>query len=211
MNEACLNFFGEDIAGEAGRTFAIRVMDYLRDIIREMQEDTGEIYNLEATPAEGTSYRLAIRDKERYPEIICANEEAYQSGAEPFYTNSTQLPVNYSDDIFECLTLQEDLQTRYTGGTVMHIYLGENITDTAAVKNLIRKVITGFRLPYVTLSPTFSVCPSHGYLRGRQERCSICNGETEVYARVVGYLRPIKQWNNGKQAEFAMRKTFKVA
>ena len=211
MNEACLNFLGEDIAGEAGRTFAIRVMDYLRDIIREMQEDTGEIYNLEATPAEGTSYRLAIRDKERYPEIICANEEAYQSGAEPFYTNSTQLPVNYSDDIFECLTLQEDLQTRYTGGTVMHIYLGENITDTAAVKNLIRKVITGFRLPYVTLSPTFSVCPSHGYLRGRQERCSICNGETEVYARVVGYLRPIKQWNNGKQAEFAMRKTFKVA
>jgi len=211
MNEACLNFLGEDIAGEAGRTFAIRVMDYLRDIIREMQEDTGEIYNLEATPAEGTSYRLAICDKERYPEIICANEEAYQSGAEPFYTNSTQLPVNYSDDIFECLTLQEDLQTRYTGGTVMHIYLGENITETGAVKNLIRKIIMGFRLPYVTLSPTFSVCPSHGYLRGRQERCSICNEETEVYARVVGYLRPIKQWNNGKQAEFAMRKTFKVA
>ena len=211
MNEACMNFLGEDIAGEAGRTFAIRVMDYLRDIIREMQEDTGEIYNLEATPAEGTSYRLAICDKERYPEIICANEEAYQSGAEPFYTNSTQLPVNYSDDIFECLTLQEDLQTRYTGGTVMHIYLGENITETGAVKNLIRKIIMGFRLPYVTLSPTFSVCPSHGYLRGRQERCSICNEETEVYARVVGYLRPIKQWNNGKQAEFAMRKTFKVA
>jgi anaerobic ribonucleoside-triphosphate reductase len=211
MNEACLNFLGEDIASEAGRAFAIRVMDYLRDIIREMQEDTGEIYNLEATPAEGTSYRLAMCDKERYPEIICANEEAHQSGAEPFYTNSTQLPVNYSDDIFECLVLQEELQMRYTGGTVMHIYLGENITDTGAVKELIKKVVTGFRLPYVTLSPTFSVCPSHGYLRGRQERCSVCNEETEVYARVVGYLRPIKQWNNGKQAEFAMRKTFKVA
>ncbi|HJX33609.1 MAG TPA: anaerobic ribonucleoside-triphosphate reductase, partial [Desulfatiglandales bacterium] len=211
MNEACLNFLGENIAGEAGRTFAVRVMDYLRDVIRQMQEDTGEIYNLEATPAEGTSYRLAMCDKEGYPEIICANEEAYQSGAEPFYTNSTQLPVNYSDDIFECLTLQEELQTRYTGGTVMHIYLGENITDTGAVKNLTRKIVTGFRLPYVTLSPTFSVCPSHGYLRGRQERCSICNEETEVYARVVGYLRPVKQWNNGKQAEFAMRKTFKVA
>jgi ribonucleoside-triphosphate reductase len=211
MNEACLNFLGEDIASEAGRAFAIRVMDYLRDIIREMQEDTGEIYNLEATPAEGTSYRLAMCDKERYPEIICANEEAHQSGAEPFYTNSTQLPVNYSDDIFECLVLQEELQMRYTGGTVMHIYLGENITDAGAVKELIKKVVTGFRLPYVTLSPTFSVCPSHGYLRGRQERCSVCNEETEVYARVVGYLRPIKQWNNGKQAEFAMRKTFKVA
>jgi anaerobic ribonucleoside-triphosphate reductase len=211
MNEACLNFLGEDIGSEAGRDFAIRVMDYLRDIIREIQEDTGEIYNLEATPAEGTSYRLAMCDKERYPEIICANEEAYQSGAEPFYTNSTQLPVNYSDDIFECLALQEDLQTRYTGGTVMHIYLGENITDTGAVKGLIRKIVTGFRLPYVTLSPTFSVCPSHGYLSGRQELCTICNEETEVYARVVGYLRPVKQWNNGKQAEFAMRKTFKLA
>jgi len=211
MNEACLNFLGEDIASEDGRDFAIRIMDYLRDIIREMQEDTGEIYNLEATPAEGTSYRLAMSDKERYPEIICANEDAYQLGAEPFYTNSTQLPVNYSDDIFECLMLQENLQTRYTGGTVMHIYLGENITDTGAVKNLIRKIIMGFRLPYITLSPTFSVCPSHGYLRGRQERCSVCNEETEVYARVVGYLRPVKQWNNGKQAEFTMRKAFKVA
>jgi anaerobic ribonucleoside-triphosphate reductase len=211
MNEACLNFLGEDIASEAGRDFAIRVLDFLRDIIREMQESTGEIYNLEATPAEGTSYRLAMCDKERYPEIICANEETYQSGAEPFYTNSTQLPVNYSDDIFECLMLQENLQTRYTGGTVMHIYLGENITDTGAVKNLIRKIIMGFRLPYITLSPTFSVCPSHGYLRGRQERCSVCNEETEVYARVVGYLRPVKQWNNGKQSEFGLRKTFKAA
>jgi anaerobic ribonucleoside-triphosphate reductase len=211
MNEACLNFLGEGIASEAGRTFAIKVMDYLREIIGEIQEKTGEIYNLEATPAEGTSYRLALCDKEKFPGIICANEEAYKSGAEPFYTNSTQLPVNYSDDIFECLTLQDDLQTRYTGGTVMHIYLGENITDTGAVKALIRKIVTGFRLPYVTLSPTFSVCPSHGYLKGKQERCSICNEETEVYARVVGYLRPVKQWNNGKQAEFGMRKTFKMA
>jgi ribonucleoside-triphosphate reductase len=211
MNEACLNFLGEGIATEAGRIFAIKVMDYLREMIGEMQEETGEIYNLEATPAEGTSYRLALCDKEKFPEIICANEEEYEAGAEPFYTNSTQLPVNYSDDIFECLTLQDDLQTRYTGGTVMHIYLGENITDTGAVKGLIRKIVTGFRLPYITLSPTFSVCPSHGYLKGKQERCSICNEETEVYARVVGYLRPVKQWNNGKQAEFGMRKTFKVA
>jgi ribonucleoside-triphosphate reductase len=211
MNEACLNFLGVNIADDRGRGFALRVMDFLRKIIAEIQEDTGDIYNLEATPAEGTSYRLAIIDKDRFPEIMCANEEQYSKGADPFYTNSTQLPVNYSEDLFETLTLQDELQTKYTGGTVMHLFLGENITDTKAVKGLIKKILTGFRLPYLTISPTFSVCPSHGYLRGRQERCSVCNEETEVYSRVVGYLRPVKQWNNGKQAEFGMRKTFKVA
>jgi len=211
MNEACLNFLGENIASEAGRRFAIEVMDYLRETIGNIQEETGDIYNLEATPAEGTSYRLAICDKDRYRGIICANEEAYFEGADPFYTNSTQLPVDYSDDILESLRLQDELQTRYTGGTVMHIYLGENIDDTGCVKSLIEKIVEGFRIPYLTLSPTFSVCPAHGYLKGKQERCPVCNQETEVYSRVVGYLRPVKQWNNGKQAEFGMRKTFKVA
>jgi ribonucleoside-triphosphate reductase (formate) len=211
MNEACLNFLGVNIADEKGKQFAVRVMDYLRKIIAEMQEETGDIYNLEATPAEGTSYRLAIIDKERYPEIICANEAEYNRGADPFYTNSTQLPVNYSEDIFETLTLQDELQTKYTGGTVMHLFLGENISETGAVKSLIKKIVTGFKLPYITISPTFSVCPSHGYLRGKQEKCPQCNEDTEVYSRVVGYLRPVKQWNNGKQAEFGMRKTFKVA
>ena len=211
MNEACLNFLGEDIAGAEGRAFSIRVMDYLRERMSEIQEETGDIYNLEATPAEGTSYRLAIIDKKKFPGIICANEEAYEKGGEPFYTNSTQLPVNYTDDIFETLTHQDELQTKYTGGTVMHIYLGEKISDPEAVKRLIKKIVTGFRLPYLTLSPTFSVCPSHGYLTGMQERCSICDQETEVYSRVVGYLRPIKQWNNGKQAEFGMRRYFKVS
>ncbi len=211
MNEACLNFLGVNIADERGRGFALRVMDFLRIVIAEIQEETGDIYNLEATPAEGTSYRLAIIDKERFPGIVCANEDEYGQGADPFYTNSTQLPVNYSDDLFETLTLQDELQIKYTGGTVMHLFLGENISDTKAVKALVRKIVTGFRLPYITISPTFSVCPSHGYLRGRQEKCSICNEETEVYSRVVGYLRPVKQWNNGKQAEFGMRKTFKVA
>jgi len=211
MNEACLNFLGSNIASDEGKKFSLRVMDYLRKIIAEKQEETGDIYNLEATPAEGTSYRLAIIDKEKYPEIICANEDEFRKGADPFYTNSTQLPVNYSDDIFETLTLQDELQTKYTGGTVMHLFLGENISDTRVVKNLIKKIVTGFRLPYITISPTFSVCPSHGYLSGKQEKCSICNEETEVYSRVVGYLRPVKQWNNGKQAEFGMRKTFKVA
>jgi ribonucleoside-triphosphate reductase (formate) len=211
MNEACLNFLGVNIADDKGRQFALRIMDYLRKIIAEIQEETGDIYNLEATPAEGTSYRLAIIDKERYQEIICANEEDFNKGADPFYTNSTQLPVNYSEDIFETLTLQDELQTKYTGGTVMHLFLGENISDTRAVKNLIKKIVTGFRLPYITISPTFSVCPSHGYLNGKQEKCPVCDEETEVYSRVVGYLRPVKQWNNGKQAEFSMRKTFKVA
>jgi ribonucleoside-triphosphate reductase len=211
MNEACLNFMGNDIASESGRRFALKVMDYLRHTLAAIQEKTGDIFNLEATPAEGTTYRLAIKDKEKYPEIICANEEAYSAGGEPFYTNSTQLPVNYSDDIYETLMLQDELQTKYTGGTVMHIYLGENISENQMVKNLIKKVVSGFRLPYLTISPTFSICPSHGYLKGNQEKCNICGCETEVYSRVVGYLRPIKQWNNGKQQEFSMRKMFKAA
>ncbi|MGD9157774.1 MAG: ribonucleoside triphosphate reductase [Desulfobacteraceae bacterium] len=211
MNEACLNFMDNDIASESGRKFALKVMDYLRHTLAAIQENTGDIYNLEATPAEGTTYRLAIKDKEKYPEIICANEEAFKAGGEPFYTNSTQLPVNYSDDIYETLTLQDELQTKYTGGTVMHIYLGENITETNMVKNLIKKVVSGFRLPYLTLSPTFSICPSHGYLKGNQEKCDVCGMETEVYSRVVGYLRPVKQWNNGKQQEFSMRKMFRAA
>ncbi|MDL1969240.1 MAG: ribonucleoside triphosphate reductase, partial [Deltaproteobacteria bacterium] len=208
MNEACLNFIGEDIASNAGQKFSLKVMDFMRDLISGIQEKTGDIFNLEATPAEGTSYRLSILDKKQFPEIICANEEEYKKGADPYYTNSTQLPVNYSDDIYETLMLQDQLQAKYTGGTVLHVFLGELVNDIEAVKGLIRKVATNFRLPYFTLTPTFSICPSHGYLIGKQERCSICNQETEIYSRVVGYLRPVKQWNNGKRAEFNMRKTF---
>ena len=211
MNEACLNLLGTNITTETGLKFSMKVMDFIRDIIAEIQEETGDIFNLEATPAEGTSYRLAMLDKKQFPEILCANEDEYQGGAAPFYTNSTQLPVNYTDDIFETLTLQDDLQVKYTGGTVLHIYLGEQVSDINTIKGLIKKVVTNFRLPYFTFTPTFSVCPSHGYLNGKQENCSICNEETEVYSRVVGYLRPVKQWNNGKQAEFGMRKIFKVA
>ncbi len=211
MNEACLNFIGQDIGTKAGREFALRVMDFIREQISLIQEEKGDIFNLEATPAEGTSYRLAMLDKRRFPEIICANEAEYQKGAEPFYTNSTHLPVNYSDDIFETLLLQDELQTKYTGGTVLHIFLGEQVTDTRTVKELINKVVTRFRLPYFTLTPTFSVCPSHGYLSGKQETCPHCHQETEVYSRVVGYLRPVNQWNSGKQAEFNMRKVFNPA
>ena len=208
MNEACLNFIGKDIASNRGQKFSLKVMDFIRDELAEIQEKTGDIFNLEATPAEGTSYRLSVLDKKQFPGIICANEEDCKKGADPYYTNSTQLPVNYSDDIYETLMLQDQLQAKYTGGTVLHIFLGEQVNDIEAVKGLIRKVATNFRLPYFTLTPTFSVCPSHGYLKGKQERCSICNQETEVYSRVVGYLRPVKQWNNGKRAEFNMRKTF---
>ncbi len=210
MNEGCLNFLGEDIGSVTGQKFSIKVMDFIRDMISEIQEETGDMFNLEATPAEGASYRLSVLDKKQFPEIVCANEDDYRKGAAPYYTNSTQLPVNYTDDIFETLMLQDNLQTKYTGGTVLHIFLGEMVSDIEAIKSLIKKIATGFRLPYFTLTPTFSICPSHGYLNGKQEKCPTCKQETEVYSRVVGYLRPIKQWNNGKQAEFDMRKTFRV-
>ena len=211
MNEACLNLLGRDIGSDKGQVFALKTMDYLRLIMSEIQEETGEMFNLEATPAEGTSYRLAMMDKKRFPEIICANEEQYRKGAAPFYTNSTQLPVNYTSDVFEALELQDDLQARYTGGTVLHFYLGEQVSNVETIKALIKKVVTKFSLPYFTLTPTFSVCPSHGYLNGEQRNCSVCGKETEVYSRVVGYLRPVKQWNNGKQAEYGMRKMFEAA
>ncbi len=211
MNEACLNFMGTGIASEAGQKFSIEVMDFIRDRIAQMQEETGDIFNLEATPAEGTSYRLAMLDKQEFPEIITANEAGWENGEDPYYTNSTQLPVNYTDDLFETLKLQDELQTKYTGGTVLHFYLGEQVDDVETVKLLIRKIATGYRLPYFTLTPTFSVCPAHGYIKGKQEHCSQCGAETEIYSRVVGYLRPIKQWNDGKRAEFVRRKTFKVA
>ena len=211
MNEACLNFMSANIASKRGLRFSLEIMDFIRSVIADMQEETGDIFNLEATPAEGASYRLAMLDKKKFSQILCANEHDYQNGAAPFYTNSTQLPVNYTDDIFQTLTIQDGLQTKYTGGTVLHIYVGEQINDTESLKTLIKKIVTNFRLPYFTVTPTFSVCPSHGYLNGRQELCPFCNEETEVYSRIVGYLRPIKQWNDGKQAEFNTRKLFKAA
>ena len=211
MNEACLNFMGQDIGSASGRAFSVETLDFIRDLLSKFQEETGDVYNLEATPAEGTSYRLAMLDKRAYPDMVCANETSSPGAGDPFYTNSTQLPVNYTDDIFETLELQDELQTRYTGGTVLHIYLGEEVRDTGAMKGLVRNIASRFKLPYFTLTPTFSVCPVHGYLRGRQHTCPHCDQETEVYSRVVGYLRPVKQWNPGKQAEFGLRKSFKLA
>jgi ribonucleoside-triphosphate reductase len=149
-------------------------------------------------------------DKRKYPEIVCANENDFRSGAAPYYTNSSHLPVNYSDDIFDTLRLQDNLQTKYTGGTVLHIFLGEQADDTEVIKHLVRKITANYKLPYFTLTPTFSICPSHGYINGEQETCTQCDQKTEVYSRVVGYLRPVKQWNDGKQAEYGDRKTFRA-
>jgi ribonucleoside-triphosphate reductase len=210
MNEACLNFMGKDIGTMEGQAFALKVMDNLRDLLARVQDETGDIFNLEATPAEGTSYRLAMLDKKRYADIVCSNESEFRKGAAPYYTNSTQLPVNYTDDLYLTFQLQDQLQTKYTGGTVLHVFLGEQLGSIQAVKSLVRKIASNYRLPYFTLTPTFSICPSHGYLRGEQVRCPQCNQETEIYSRVVGYLRPVKQWNDGKQAEYALRKTYRV-
>ncbi len=211
MNEACLNFLGTNIAATEGQEFAVKIMDHIRSEIEQLQEQTDEIFNLEATPAEGTTYRFASMDKAKFEDIICANEEEYRQGRDPFYTNSTHLPVNYTDDVFEALELQDRLQTKYTGGTVQHLFLGEEVTDTEIVKNLVNRVSSSFKLPYFTLTPTFSVCPSHGYIPGEHAKCDVCDADTEVYSRVVGYLRPVRQWNKGKQTEFCMRRTYRVA
>jgi ribonucleoside-triphosphate reductase (formate) len=173
----------------------------MRDRIQEYQEETGHIYNLEATPAEGTSHRLAKNDKKAYPDIITNGKDI------PFYTNSTQLPVEYTDDILYSLKHQEPLQKLYTGGTVFHTFLGEALTGEAA-KLLVKKITHNFRIPYVTLTPTFSVCQNHGYITGKQEACPTCKTPTEIYSRVVGYIRPVAAWNPGKQEEFKQRKTY---
>ena len=211
MNEACLNFLGCSIGEKDGHRFAIKVLDFMRNKLMEFQEETGNIYNLEATPGEGTSYRLAKIDKSKYPNITVANEKDVKEGkAAPYYTNSTWLPVYYTDDLWELLRHQDPLQTRYTGGTVIHVWLGERAT-AEGVMALVRKVFENFKLPYISVTPTFSVCPAHGYIAGEHAKCPNCGRKTEVYSRVVGYLRPVDQYNPGKQAEFKQRRFFDKA
>ena len=206
MNEACQNLFGADcdLTTSQGQQFAIKTLNYMRAEITEIQDKTGHYYNLEATPAEGTSYRLAKKDTERYPDIITSGETV------PFYTNSSQLPVGFTDDIFETLNLQDEIQSLYTGGTVLHLYLGEEIKDRSTAKRLIKKIFTRYKLPYISLTPTFSVCGDHGYLAGEQPVCPECGGPTEIWSRVVGYLRPVQNFNKGKKEEYAQRKKYVI-
>ena len=210
MNEACMNFLGVNIATPKGQEFAAKVLDFMRDKLIKMQEETGNNYNLEATPAEGVSYRAAKLDKELFPDIICGNSSGAASDAQPFYTNSTHLPVDYTGDIFEALDLQDNLQTRYTGGTVFHGFIGEKIECITSLKSLIKTVCLKYKLPYFTITPTFSICPNCGYIAGEHQFCSKCESQCEVYSRVVGYLRPVQQWNKGKKEEFVQRKTYKL-
>ncbi|MBN2414221.1 ribonucleoside triphosphate reductase [bacterium] len=211
MNESCLNFFDVGIGHSGSSAFAREILTHMRDRLLACQIETGNLYNLEATPAEGTSYSLARLDKAKFPDIVCANEHAYRSGAEPYYTNSTQLPVEFSDDIFDVLDKQDPLQTLYTGGTVQHIFIGERLPNSASVKLLIKKITDTYHLPYFTITPTFSICPEHGYIDGESAYCPECGRATEIYSRIVGYLRPVSQWNVGKQSEFRARIPFKLA
>ncbi|MFZ2975442.1 MAG: ribonucleoside triphosphate reductase [Candidatus Moraniibacteriota bacterium] len=212
MNEALVNFIGEKTSSKKGLKFAQEVLTHMREKMIKYQEETGNLYNLEATPAEGTSYRLALKDQKRFPKMIFANNGAVEKGAQPYYTNSSQLPVGHTDDIFEALDLQDSLQTKYTGGTVLHGFLGERIYDIETTKNLVRTIASKYHLPYFTLSPTFSVCPHHGYIEGEHKACPKCviEQKCEVYSRIVGYIRPVEQWNAGKSEEYKDRKEFVV-
>jgi len=206
-NEALLNFIGENVGSKRGKKFALEIMDFMREKLVKYQKETGNIYNLEQTPAESTAYRLAQIDREKYPEIITAGTKKV-----PYYTNSSQLPVGYTDDAFEAFKLQDELQCRYTGGSVLHVFLGERVSDIQTVKNLVKRIFEKFHLPYITITPTFSICPVHGYVSGEHFYCPRCTIKQpcEVYSRIVGYLRPVNQYNIGKQQEFKERKEFKI-
>ncbi len=207
MNEACLNarWLREDLTHEGAQEFTKDVLNHMRERLSDYQEQYGDLYNLEATPAESTAYRLAKHDKERYPDIITANEHGT-----PYYTNSSHLPVGYTEDIFSALDIQDGLQTLYTSGTVFHAFLGEKLPDWQAAAALVRKIAENYKLPYYTLSPTYSICRQDGYLSGEQFVCPKCGGKTEVYSRITGYYRPVQNWNDGKAQEFKDRKVYDI-
>ena len=207
MNEVGLNakWLRADLTDKRVQQFAKEVLDHMRERLSDYQEQYGDLYNLEATPAESTTYRFAKHDKKRYPDIITANENGT-----PYYTNSSHLPVGYTEDIFTALDVQDELQTRYTSGTVFHAFLGEKLPDWQAAASLVRKIAENYKLPYYTMSPTYSVCSEHGYLPGENYICPHCGKEAEVYSRITGYYRPVKNWNDGKSQEFKDRKTYDV-
>ena len=202
MNEACLNFIGKDISTQEGKEFTIETLNFMRNRIREFQQETGNLYNLEATPAESTSYRFAKLDREMYPDIITSGKD------QPFLTNSTQLPVDYSDNAIMALEHQNEIQPLYTGGTMFHTFLGEKVSSGENCKALVQKIAENTRLPYFSITPTFSICKNHGYIAGEQFACPSCGAETEVYSRIVGYYRPLKNWNAGKVEEYKNRIEF---
>lgn len=208
MNEAGLNakWLRADLTNTKVQEFAKAVLDHMRERLSDYQEKYGDLYNLEATPAESTTYRFAKHDKEQFPDIITANENGT-----PYYTNSSHLPVGYTEDIFSALDIQDELQTRYTSGTVFHAFLGEKLPSWKAAANLVRKIAENYRLPYYTMSPTYSVCSEHGYLNGEQFICPHCGKKTEVYSRITGYYRPVQNWNDGKAQEFKDRKVYEIA
>ena len=209
MNEACLNakWIKEDLTHEKAQQFTKEVLNHMRERLSDYQEEYGDLYNLEATPAESTAYRLAKHDVEKYPNIITASEH----GKTPYYTNSSHLPVGATDDIFSALDIQDDLQTLYTSGTVFHAFLGEKLPSWKAAAELVRKIASNYKLPYYTLSPTYSVCKNHGYIAGEVYKCPDCGEETEVYSRITGYYRPVKNWNDGKTEEFKERKLYDMS
>lgn len=204
-NEMVRNFTNDehDIASEWGHEFVVEILDHVRTRMVEFQEETGILYNLEATPAEGTTYRFAREDKKRFPDILQAG-----TPEEPYYTNSSQLPVGYTQDAFAALSMQEDLQKKYTGGTVLHLYMPEKVSSGNACKELVKRALGNFGLPYITITPSFSICPSHGYISGEHETCNQCGSECEVFTRVMGYYRAVKNFNTGKQGEFHERVGF---
>ena len=205
MNESCLNasWLQVDMTDPRAQKFSQDVLNHMRERLSDYQEEYGDLYNLEATPAESTTYRFAKHDKEEFPDIITANEDG-----KPYYTNSSHLPVGYTEDVFSALDIQDDLQTLYTSGTVFHAFLGEKLPSWKAAANLVRKIAENYKLPYYTMSPTYSVCMDHGYLEGEQMTCPYCGKETEVYSRITGYYRPVKNWNDGKAQEFEDRKVY---
>ncbi len=208
MNEVGLNanWLRKDLTHKETQDFAVEVLNHMRDRLVKYQEEYGDLYNLEATPAESTSYRLAKHDKERYPDIITASE----NGKTPYYTNSSHLPVGFTDDIFSALDVQDRLQTLYTSGTVFHAFLGEKLPNWKSAANLVRKIAENYRLPYYTMSPTYSVCKEHGYIAGEHFVCPKCGQKTEVYSRITGYYRPVQNWNDGKLEEYKERKTYNI-
>ena len=208
MNEACLNarWIKKDLTNPEALEFTKEVLNHMREKLSDYQELYGDLYNLEATPAESTAYRLAKHDKEKYPDIITASEE----GRTPYYTNSSHLPVGYTEDIFAALDIQDELQTLYTSGTVFHAFLGEKLPTWKSCMNLVRKIAENYHIPYYTMSPTYSVCKEHGYVTGEQYICPKCGARTEVYSRITGYYRPVQNWNDGKSEEFKMRKTYNI-